>query len=199
MLARVHFVVRLDAGSRVDIDRDELERRLVVATRTWQDDFDDALAARFGDDADAALPRATHDVFPEAYKEDFAAKVSVDLINSKPLARDELEPELYEPADTHACDLALKLYRHGPPVSLSHLLPMLQSMGVEVTDERPYEIGSRRRRNARLGVRLRVAAPPGRRRARPTPCTTDFTTRSWPRGRGTPKSTASRRSCSRLA
>ncbi len=142
VLARVHFVVRLTPESPREFDVAEVERRLVVATRTWQDDFEDALAARFGDDADAALTARYSDVFPEAYKEDFAAADGVrDLVKLEGLTSDELEPELYEPADTHACDLALKLYRRGSPVSLSQLLPMLQSMGVEVTDERPYEIG----------------------------------------------------------
>src|SRR6201999_2361046 len=34
----------------------------------------------------------------------------------------------------------LKVYRVGSPLSLSEILPMLSSMGVEVVDERPYEL-----------------------------------------------------------
>ena len=34
----------------------------------------------------------------------------------------------------------LKVFRVGPPLSLSEVLPMLSSMGVEVVDERPYEL-----------------------------------------------------------
>ena len=56
---------------------------------------------------------------------------------------DDLDVELYEPLDIEACDLAVKLFRRGAPVSLSYMLPILQSMGVEVTDERPYEIERR--------------------------------------------------------
>ena len=58
VLARVHFVVRLDAAQPVRRRPRRLERRLVAATRTWQDDFDDALAARFGDELDASVGRA---------------------------------------------------------------------------------------------------------------------------------------------
>ena len=144
VLARVHFVVRVDGRSPVQVDRDELEGRLLLATRTWEDDFADALAARFGD-LDVAIAARYADAFPEAYKEDFAATVAVDDLQRLDalLGDDDLDVELYEPLDLEACDLAVKLFRRGAPVSLSYMLPILQSMGVEVTDERPYEIERR--------------------------------------------------------
>jgi glutamate dehydrogenase len=145
VLARVHFVVRVDARSPVVVDRDELESRLVVATRTWEDDFADALAARFGDELNTSVAARYVDAFPEAYKEDFAATVAVDDLQRLDALHDDgdLDVELYEPLDKEACDLAVKLFRRGAPVSLSYMLPILQSMGVEVTDERPYEIERR--------------------------------------------------------
>ncbi len=145
VLARVHFVVRVDGNSPVDVDRDVLESRLVAATRTWEDDFADALAARFGDELDLSVAARYADAFPESYKEDFAATVAVDDLQRLDALRDEddLDVELYEPMDLEACDLAVKLFRRGAPVSLSYMLPILQSMGVEVTDERPYEIERR--------------------------------------------------------
>jgi glutamate dehydrogenase len=142
VLARVHFVVHVAPGRVIDVDRDDLERRLVAATRTWNDDLGEALAARYGDDADPALADRYVGAFPESYKEDFGASAAVhDIERLEALHElDDLGLELYEPADTAACDLALKLYRRGTAVSLSYMLPILQSMGVEVTDERPYEI-----------------------------------------------------------
>jgi glutamate dehydrogenase len=144
VLARVHFVVRVNASSPVEVDRDDLESRLVAATRTWEDDFADALTATFGD-LDASVAARYVDAFPEAYKEDFAATVAVDDLQRLDALHDDgdLDVELYEPQDTDACDLAVKLFRRGAPVSLSYMLPILQSMGVEVTDERPYEIERR--------------------------------------------------------
>jgi glutamate dehydrogenase len=145
VLARVHFVVRIEGGPQTDVDREELERRLVGATRTWEDDFADALSVRFGDELNATIAARYTDAFPEAYKEDFPAMVAVDDLQRLEALRDDgdLDVELYEPLDKQACDLALKLFRRGAPVSLSYMLPILQSMGVEVTDERPYEIERR--------------------------------------------------------
>ena len=39
--------------------------------------------------------------------------------------------------------LRCKLYRRGERVSLSDVLPMFESLGLTVTDERPYEVTPR--------------------------------------------------------
>ncbi len=143
VLARVHFVVRVDTDAIADVDRDALERRLVAATRTWDDDFSEALQDRFGE-ADRTLPDRYVGAFPEAYKEDFPATVAVDdLQEVERLGVDGFALRLYEPIHAAPDELRLKVYRLGAAVSLSQLLPLLQSMGVEVTDERPYAIERR--------------------------------------------------------
>ena len=44
VLARLHFVVRVDRDNGLpDYDQTELEQQLVAATRSWDDDFADAL------------------------------------------------------------------------------------------------------------------------------------------------------------
>ena len=148
VLARVHFVVRVGGLSMVEFDPDELERRLVAATRTWDDDFADALDARLGGpsaEINPALARRYAGAFPEAYKEDFPAGVAVDDLEAIERLADvgALGLDLYEPPGAAQGDMRLKIYRLGPPVSLSNVLPLLQNMGVEVTDERPYGIERR--------------------------------------------------------
>ena len=61
----------------------------------------------------------------------------------------------------------LKVFRVGEPLSLSAMLPMLTSMGVEVVDERPYELD--RARPALLHLRVRPAPRPDARSARAHP------------------------------
>ncbi|HET9187363.1 MAG TPA: NAD-glutamate dehydrogenase, partial [Acidothermaceae bacterium] len=143
VLARVHFVVRVDTDAIADVDRDALERQLVAATRTWDDDFAEALQERFGDGGRALADRYVG-AFPEAYKEDFPAHVAVDdLLDIERLGADGFDLRLYKPDDASPDELRLKLYRLGASVSLSQILPLLQSMGVEVTDERPYGVERR--------------------------------------------------------
>ncbi|HEX6919789.1 MAG TPA: NAD-glutamate dehydrogenase [Actinomycetes bacterium] len=143
VLARLHFVVRVDPRHGVpDADPDEVERRLIAATRSWDDDFLDALLDSCGEEQALRLGTIYADAFPEAYKEDLPADAAVaDLLRLERLRSEgEIDLSLYKPEDAGPGEIRFKLYHVGDPVSLSMVLPRLQQMGVEVTDERPYEI-----------------------------------------------------------
>ena len=61
------------------------------------------------------------------------------------------------------------MFRVGSRLSLSQVLPMLSSMGVEVLDERPYELDGLDRPTFVYEFGLRYAARAARPRARPVP------------------------------
>ncbi len=145
VLARLHFVVRMPRGSEVpDVDTDELEERLAAATRDWVDDFARAVLEQCGEEGSARLLRRYGPAFPEGYKEVFPARTAVaDLRHLEALASDEPSLNLYEPYGAASGQRRLKVYRVDRPLSLSEVLPHLQRMGVEVVDERPYEIERR--------------------------------------------------------
>jgi glutamate dehydrogenase len=143
VLARLHFVVRVDPERGLpDVDPAQVEAELVLATRSWDDDFADALRDSCGTGEAARLAAIYADAFPEAYKEDLPATDAVaDLHRLEKLTSEgDIDLKLYLPADAAPGDRRLKLYHVGQPVSLSQVLPALQEMGVEVVDERPYEI-----------------------------------------------------------
>ena len=145
MLARLHFVVRSKRGDHLPVvDHDPLEARLVDATRSWDDDFADALVDQCGEEEASRLVRVYADAFPEAYKEDFPARTGVsDVRQLETLTGDRaVALNLYEPHAAAAGERRFKIYRRGPAISLATVLPVLQQMGVEVVDERPYEIGT---------------------------------------------------------
>jgi glutamate dehydrogenase len=140
VLARLHFVVRRsDVAPLAEADHAELERRLADAIRSWRDNLADTLKIKTGDEEAARLLRIYGDAFPQAYQEDYSADIGVaDL-----LRLDALQPDndhavsLYAPADAASDQRRLKLFS-TEPVSLSTASPILQGMGVEVIDERPY-------------------------------------------------------------
>ncbi|MFG1624774.1 NAD-glutamate dehydrogenase [Kribbella sp. NPDC049227] len=144
VLARVHFVVRMKQGETVgEFDAELLEQKVVEATRAWEDDFTAALHAQGGDGAVTQLARRYAGAFPEAYKEDFDARVAVkDVTVLESLPPDNgLAMSLYSPLDEEwEGERRFKVYRTGSALSLSQVLPHLTHMGVEVIDERPYEI-----------------------------------------------------------
>ncbi|MBI4939947.1 MAG: NAD-glutamate dehydrogenase [Actinobacteria bacterium] len=155
VLARLHFVIRVDPGVPLpEVDAAEVEARLVEATRSWDEDLADALRVEAGEEEAARLLRTWARGFPEAYKEDFPARVGVaDLrrIEALPAPDDvpaapagaaadaTLGMNLYEPVGAPAGERRFKLYRLAP-LSLTAVLPYLSNLGVEVVDERPYEI-----------------------------------------------------------
>ena len=139
--ARLHFVVRPQPGDQIgDVDVADLERRCAEAARSWRDDFTTAVIAEYGEEKGSRLARSYSECFPEAYKEDFPARTaSVDLGRLEAIDGDEgIALSLYERMDAAAGEVRLKIYRIGAPLSLSQVLPILSTMGVEVIDERPY-------------------------------------------------------------
>jgi glutamate dehydrogenase len=143
LLARLHFVIRPKPGELVgDFDQADLERRLADAARSWRDDFVAAAHAEYGEEDGALLARKYADSFPEAYKEDYPPRTgAVDLGRLEGIPADGgLDLSFYQLMDSRQDEARLKIFRIGSPLSLSEVLPILSSMGVEVVDERPYAL-----------------------------------------------------------
>ncbi|QLE72302.1 NAD-glutamate dehydrogenase [Streptomyces rectiverticillatus] len=149
VLSRLHFVVRVEPGATLreltDADADRIEARLVEAARSWADGFAETLTAEVGEERAAELLRRYGQAFPEGYKADHNPRSAVsDLGHLEKLTvvggdRD-FELSLYEPVGAAPGERRFKIYRTGEPVSLSAVLPVLHRLGVEVVDERPYEL-----------------------------------------------------------
>ncbi|HVV20473.1 MAG TPA: NAD-glutamate dehydrogenase domain-containing protein, partial [Pseudonocardiaceae bacterium] len=152
-VARVHFMVHTDPADQVDPDQSALQQRLADAVRSWDDLMVDALLAEWHAQHEAGGHPITSETaaeqglrfasaFPEAYKEDFGAEEGLaDLRRLQALPADgDLDTQFYLPADAEPGERRFKLYLAGVRVTLSQVLPVLQRMGCEVVDERPYEI-----------------------------------------------------------
>ncbi|MBE7187331.1 NAD-glutamate dehydrogenase, partial [Jatrophihabitans endophyticus] len=145
-LARLHFLVAVKPGPHgaqpPSPDLADVEADIASATRRWGDDLHDELVARLGDDAATALENRFAGALPEAFKEDFAAvTAAADLVRLESLPEDDgLAFELYTPGAADAADRRLKVFRTGRSVSLARALPIFTEMGIEVLDERPYEL-----------------------------------------------------------
>ena len=142
VLARLHFVVRVPPGKSIPhVDQAVLEKQLIDATRTWDEDLVEAARAEHGEEVAGRLAGMYGRAFPEAYKEDFSARVGVvDIRHMDALdSEDATGMNMYQEPGSPSTERRFKLYRRGP-LSLTQVLPMFTDMGVEVVDERPYEI-----------------------------------------------------------
>jgi glutamate dehydrogenase len=142
LLARVHFIVRTDpANPPGAVDPDALAEELAEATRLWDDDFALVLERKLGDEQAKALSGRYVEAFPEVYKDQHTTYEAL-----KDLAKLELLDEpgglamhLYRKRADPG-NVRFKVYRHAEPMVLSAVLPVLHSLGVQVVDERPFEI-----------------------------------------------------------
>lgn len=154
ILSRLHFVVRVPQGTELpqlsDSDKERIEARLVEAARSWADGWNEALNAELGEEHAAELSRRYGNAFPEGYKADHTPRSAVaDLVHLERLGEEnDFALSLYEPVGAAPEERRFKIYRKGDAISLSAVLPVLSRLGVEVTDERPYELRCSDRSNA---------------------------------------------------
>ncbi|MFF8601732.1 NAD-glutamate dehydrogenase [Streptomyces sp. NPDC015232] len=169
ILSRLHFVIRVEPGTVLakltEADVDRIEARLADATRSWADGFAEALNAECGEERAAELLRRYGNAFPEGYKADHSPRAAVaDLQHLEALAGSEKDfaLSLYEPVTSGTGERRFKIYKTGEQISLSAVLPVLARLGVEVTDERPYELRCADRTHAWVyDFGLRMPTPTG--------------------------------------
>ena len=142
VLARLYFVVHVDAKRPASYDTAELERRLQGVSRTWADDLHDALLESFGEEHGTRLFRRYGEAFRADYRESYSARVAVlDVEKMERMGEDGIEMSLYRPLEAEEGRLRFKLFQAGRrPVVLSDALPMLENMGLKVEDENPSKI-----------------------------------------------------------
>lgn len=142
LLARVRFTLRMTGRSIPAVDEHALEQRLARAVRNWADDLRDALREHCGEARGNRLHARYRDGFNAAYREDTRVGAAVHDIERLELlgpGRD-LALVLYRPLEAGTDALRLRLYHRGGPVTLSAVLPVLENLGVEVLEERPYQL-----------------------------------------------------------
>ncbi|MBV8928312.1 MAG: NAD-glutamate dehydrogenase, partial [Mycobacteriaceae bacterium] len=140
--AAVHCTVRLpDTASRGHVDTSEdnrlrIQGMLTEAARTWADRLFGAVqTGKIGQREAEHYARA----FPEVYKQAVAPLDAIgDIAIIEALADNSVKLVLSEGGDDRVAQLTW--YLGGRSASLSHLLPMLQSMGVIVLEERPFTV-----------------------------------------------------------
>jgi glutamate dehydrogenase len=153
-----------------NISSDELEKRLVRAARSWSEGISEVLRARGDGAGQAAGDAAAREsaagditakelaliwaeAFPASYRVDYEVEDALQDIarfekygaaaeRAGEGVREEPGVHVYLPAGAGATleeDARVKLYMLEPK-SLSQILPYFHNLGLEVLDERPFEI-----------------------------------------------------------
>ncbi|MFC8529424.1 NAD-glutamate dehydrogenase [Nocardia sp. NPDC057227] len=142
-LAVLYFTVHRAAGATPadlsDDGRARVQQLLQDATLTWADRLRGAAAA--APDITPALLDAYADAFPPSYRDEHGPdRALADLRRLERLRDGEIDTRLARDAGAPSGEWRFTLYLTGAGVSLSRVLPVLHSLGVEVVDERPHRV-----------------------------------------------------------
>ncbi len=142
LLARLHFIVRIAPGAPTVYDAEEIEARIIAATRQWRDHLYDAMLEQCGEEQGTRLFRRYGDAFRADYREAYSPQVAVHDAQKMDQLKGagDVAMALYRPLEAPDGFVRFKLFRQGSPVPLFETLPMLEHMGLKVVDERPSKI-----------------------------------------------------------
>lgn len=141
-LARLHVIISTSGKRKKNVDIFELESLLIDAARNWSDQLRDQLVTSNGEEKGLEQYRLYANAFPAGYIEANNAAIAVSDIAKLDdvLKTGELQLSLYRPIEAGENVVRFKLYHPNGAVPLSHVLPMLENMGLRVMDEHPYPV-----------------------------------------------------------
>jgi glutamate dehydrogenase len=140
ILARIHFLVRLNPKAHINCDFKEIEKKLIEVGRSWGDDLQHYLADAFGEEEANILFTRYKNAFPAVYTTNFSPRTAVfDIKHIEQLSEENsLGMNFYRPVDEFADNFRLKIYQHDTTIPLSDVIPIIENLGLRAISERPY-------------------------------------------------------------
>ena len=138
-LARIHYIIRRTAANTASYNSKLIEAEIAQVAQRWQDDLKQQLIQSCGEERGSVLHQKYLHAFPAAYCADFSARAAIYDIESLETALNQqsIVATLTPGSALDAGIWRLKLYQHCP-IELSDCLPLLESLGLRIVDERPY-------------------------------------------------------------
>ncbi len=143
VLTRIHFVIR---ASKSDADKaydtKSIEKKLIIAARSWSDELCDNLLDHYGEETGNTLSNKYRNSFPVGYREQYSARTAVNDISHLEKLNDShrLELNFYKPIDDVSDSLRFKIFRVKDSIPLSDVIPILENMGLRIICDQPFEI-----------------------------------------------------------
>lgn len=139
VLARIHYIIRVNPNKPVEYDVDNIEKKLVNVSRSWADELKTQLTKKFGEAQGLKYFSMYGKAFPAGYTEYYLPITAIDdIIKIENLSKSNPMEMLFYRSGTSS--LRLKLFHTEQTIALSDILPTLENMGMRVIGERPHEI-----------------------------------------------------------
>lgn len=142
VLARVHYIIKIDPENCPNYNLKEIEKRLIDAGRSWTDDLQYQLHEAYGEEQANSLYARYRNAFSVAYCDTFTPRTAVYDVKHIETLNDEdpLGINFYKPLDELENNFRLKVYQHDTTIALSDVLPILENLGLRAISERPYSL-----------------------------------------------------------
>lgn len=141
ILARVHFVVRVDSGDDRQVDIKALEEKVVNIAQMWTDKLKNYLIDTYGEAVGVRHYNKYKDAFSAAYQDQYTPNTALlDIFHMEKLSDENALEMSFSQASDDPGKLQLKLFGCDTTSPLSDVLPILENMGLRVLGERPSEI-----------------------------------------------------------
>ncbi len=142
VLARLHFILKIDPAAPRHEDLAATERRLAETAHNWADQVKQALL-RVHTEADALrLHKRYNRSFNAAYRHGATPGMAITDIGKLEDLRREERPQMhvYRPEDSAGGPFNIRIYAPAAPMTISDTLPVLENFGLRVLEEVPNKI-----------------------------------------------------------
>ncbi len=139
MLARIHFLVRVNPKVHLDYNVNEIENELADLSRSWNDRLKVALVTHFGESEGLRHYAKYSKAIPTSYTESYTITEAIRDIEKINSLTDNDPLGMIISKSNGGNRLRLKLFHSKQSIVLSDVLPILENMGLRIIGEQPHE------------------------------------------------------------
>jgi glutamate dehydrogenase len=139
VLARIHFMIRVNPKTTLHVEIPQLEKQLIMVSRSWLDGLKDQLIDYFGEGEGLRYYLKYCRTFSASYTEQYSPLEAIkDIEKIEDLTKENPLGMLIIKSGEKT--LGLKLFHAEQTIILSEVLPILENMGLRIIGERPHEV-----------------------------------------------------------
>lgn len=140
VLARIHYVIRVDSKNPIEFDLDAIERELATAAKSWIDQLKQALLERFDELTALRYYSRYGKIFSAGYMEIYTPEEAVYDIEKMELLNEQNPLTMLLRPLQKSNSFSLKIFKNDDTIILSDAVPILENMGLRIIGESSHQV-----------------------------------------------------------
>ncbi len=138
VLARLHFLIRVNPKTPIDVDVQTIEKEIIQLAYLWTDELKRVLTQHYGEAEGLRRYEKYSKAFPTSYTETYSAEEALKDIEKMESLKAQTALAMRFNRVPGTDELSLKLFHAEQTIVLSDVLPILENMGLKIIGESPY-------------------------------------------------------------